>query len=451
MHFYKHGIVNAMPNIHTVTIERLTHEGRGVAHIDGKATFIEGAVPGESVRCEITHTAARHQDARVLELLTSADTRVIPRCAYFGVCGGCLLQHMSPALQLTHKEAMLLEQLHHFGAVTPGKILPPLTAPVWQYRRKARLSVKYVRAKDKMLVGFRERAGRYITDMTACAILAPPWEHLPGILAELLYTFEHRNAIAQIEIASGDNASAMIVRHLTALSAAEIAALIAFAKTHHLWLYLQPQGLASIHKVYPADAALLTYTLPESQITLFFHPNDFIQVNAGINAAIVHTVLEWLALTPEDRILDLFCGLGNFSIPLAKRVQQVVGVECDTAMIQRAEYNALHNQCAHIQFYTADLFIDNSGAPWLAGTYNKLLIDPPRAGALHMVTHLDMRHIERIVYVSCNPATLARDANVLVEKHGFSLAQVAIADMFPHTAHVESLALFIKSERKKHG
>lgn len=422
-------------------VESLNHEGRGVAHVDGKAVFIDGALPGETVRFVYSKRHKRHDEAKVQEVLNASPQRVAPRCDHFGVCGGCALQHLEPAAQLHAKQQVLLDNLRHLGKLEPQQLLTPLTGPHWEYRRKARLGVKYVPKKQRLMVGFRERSLSVVADLQSCAILHPLVGARLNELSALIRGLDAYDHIAQIEVAVGDEGAALVFRTMIVLESADRARLTAFGRTHSLQIYLQPAGPDSVMLLWPATADL-GYRLPEYQLDMHFAPTDFTQINADINRALVHQVVELLDPQADELVLDLFCGLGNFTLPLARRAGTVVGVEGDAGLILRAEDNARRNGIANAHFHVSDLASDVSSAPWRKTRYDKLLLDPPRIGALSLLPMLAKSGARRIVYVSCNPATLARDAGVLVHEHGYLLRSTGVVDMFPHTAHVESIALF---------
>lgn len=427
-----------------VHIEDLTHEGDGVARREGKAVFVEGALPGEEVRCAYTAFRGRHDEARVLEVLTPAPERVEPRCAHFGVCGGCTLQHLDPVAQLARKQRWLLDSLTHIGKVSPERALEPLTGPVWGYRRRARLGVKDVTKKGRVLVGFRERRGPYIADLRRCEILDERIGGLLEELARLIETLSIRDRLPQIEVAGGDAAISLNLRVLAPPSAADLAQLRSFGERHGLALYLQPGGADSIRALETAAVLPgLSYRLADG-LELEFQPQHFVQINAALNRALVERTRELLEIGPEDRVLDLFCGLGNFTLALARRAREVVGVEGDVGLVAWAGRNAGRNGIANTAFYTANLAGDLTGQPWLRGGYDRILLDPPRTGALELMPWLARLGARRIVYVSCHPATLARDVGELVHRFDYRLASAGVLDMFPHTAHVESVAVLAR-------
>lgn len=434
-------------------IINLSHDGRGIAKIDGKTVFIRGALPGEQVEFKYTNLHAKFDEGHVTTILTASPDRVTPPCPHAGICGGCNIQHMSSPAQILLKQNSMLEQLSHFGKqngkdteLAPRELLPAMTGPTIHYRRKARLGVKYVAKKESVLVGFREADnGRFLTDIQECKVLDERVGTLITPLKTLLHALDARREIPQIEVAIGDNDVALIIRHLSALSREDIERVISFAKEHGLRIYLQPGNTESIHLLTPQDdRMMLSYALPEYGLNMQFHPADFTQVNAQINQQMVSRTIELLNLNASDRVLDLFCGLGNFTLAIAKRVNFVVGVEGDKRMVERARMNAESNNITNGDFHAADLTQDVSHFPWAKESYNKILIDPPRSGALEILPLIVKYKPELIVYVSCNPATLARDAGELVNTYGYTLQSAGVMDMFPHTSHVESIAVFIK-------
>lgn len=426
----------------TATVERFTHDGRGLAYADGKAVFIEQALPGETVRFRYTDRRRDYACGTVLEVLTPAPERILPPCPYFGVCGGCRLQHLEPTAQLACKQNLLLEQLRRIGKVEPLAIWPPLTGPLLGYRRKARLGVRRVPSKDRVLVGFREQGTGRIADIHACLVLHPNVGTKIQELAALINDLSVREQIPQVEVAIGDNRSALVLRVLGPAQASDLAALQGFGQAQEFDIYLQPQGPDSLLALLPEAPSLLCYSLPE-EITLWFGPLEFTQINAEINRRMIEQVLTVLDPHPSETVLDLFCGLGNFTLPLARRAARVVGVDGNPKAIARARENAKVNQISNAEFYCADLNQDLTGFSWAQARYDKLLLDPSRAGALEAISYVSRWRPEQIVYVSCNPATLARDIGYLVHTGGYRLVGVGIMDMFPHTAHVESMAQLV--------
>jgi 23S rRNA (uracil1939-C5)-methyltransferase len=424
-------------------ITDLSHDGRGVAHVDGKAVFVSGALAGERVRIRFTGKHRHYDEAVVEEILRASPDRVVPRCAHFGVCGGCALQHLDPAAQIAAKQRVLLENFERIGKVSPQTVLPPLCDSPWGYRRKARLSVKYVEKKGRVLVGFRESNGRYVADIRSCDVLHPAVGNRIADIAALIETLDAKRGIPQIEVAAGDELVALVFRHLHPLSEHDRSALVDFAKTSRLGVFLQPGGIDSVAPLWPEDAAL-SFRLPAYDLQLDFRPLDFVQVNGGLNLAMIEHALTLLDPQPHERVLDLFCGLGNFTLPLARRAAHVVGVEGEAGLVQRAADNARRNAIGNVSFHAADLVADQRNAPWAKADYELLFLDPPRSGAEAILEYLPRRGVRRVVYVSCHPGSLARDAGTLVNRHGFVMKSAGVMDMFPHTAHVESIALFVR-------
>jgi len=425
-----------------LSVSRLSHEGRGISELDGKTVFVEGALPGEHVRAELTRHRGRLIEAKSLEILKPSDMRVEPCCGFFGNCGGCDLQHMDPSAQLELKQKVLLEQLKHFGGVRPDTILAPVESISTGYRRKARLGVRFVEKRGRVLVGFREKSSNYIADINDCKVLDHRLASLLPSLCDLVHSVSISRRIPQIEVAAGDAQIAIVIRHLENFTTADIRILENYASVNELDLYLQPADVTSAYKLWPKSGReRLSYSLPDQEVQIHFHPTDFIQVNANTNRHLINMALNLLAPKKNEKVLDLFCGLGNFSLPLARLAADVTGVEGNAAMVDRAIENAADNDIANAQFYCADLTQPNASADWAQRQYAKILIDPSRSGALEIVQFLSRFAANKIVYVSCNPATLARDASELV-KQGYRLAAAGVLDMFPHTAHVESIAMF---------
>lgn len=424
-----------------VDIEGLTHEGRGLAHIEGKAVFIDGALAGERVRFRYTRVQRRFDEGAVVEVLRAAPERVVAKCAHFGVCGGCSLQHMDAAAQIRSKQASLEDVLLRIGKVTPGQWLEPLTAGAWGYRRKARLGVRYVAKKGRTLVGFRERGNAFITDVSRCEVLHPSvGERIPAIAAAV-DALSIREQIPQIEVAMGDTPPALVFRVLVPPSAADLAVLGDLGEREGFHVYLQEGGPESIRPL-PGQGLDLHYDLPRYEVRVAFEPTDFTQVNLELNRAMVDRALGLLEVAPDDRVLDLFCGLGNFTLPIARQAGMVVGVEGDAGLVARAEANAALNKIGNVRFHKADLYGALDLEPWLREGFTKALLDPPRSGALEVLDWLPRLGVERLLYISCYPTTLARDADRLVNALGYRLVSAGVMDMFPQTAHVESMALF---------
>jgi len=425
-----------------VQIDSLSHDGRGVAHRDGKAVFIDGVLPGEQVRFHYTRRKKSFDEGEVNKIVTVSEQRVTPKCEHFGVCGGCRLQHLSSSMQITLKQDILLNNLQRIGHVTPERILPPLVGESWGYRQKARLGVKYVFKKEKLLVGFRERQGRYLADISQCHVLHPSVGQGLQALAHLIRQLSIYQQIPQVEVAIGDQQVALIFRHLAPLTDEDLQQLRVYSEQHHFIIYLQSGGPKTIQQFWPSNAPALSYKIADFDVQLDFLPSDFTQVNSSMNNQMISQAMQLLAPDETDRILELFCGLGNFSLPIATKAGHVVAVEGEAQLIQRAHHNAKANGINNIEFFTHDLMADFSEASWGQQGFDKMLIDPPRSGALHVAQQLHVFQPKRLIYVSCNPATLARDAEEIVHKQGYRLTSVGVIDMFPHTAHMESMAVF---------
>ncbi len=420
----------------------LSHDGRGVAKLEGKTVFISGGLPGERVRARVHTSKKNFDEGHVLEVLKASELRVEPPCPHFELCGGCALQHLQVDAQIEAKQHILLENFERIGHVKPATVLPPLTDQPWGYRRKARLGVKWVPAKERAIVGFREALKpMYIADIQSCRVLVPQVGERIQELSELVTSMDARERIAQIEVAAGDDSTALVLRNLDALSPADEQRLIEFGQRTGLMIFLQPGGNDSVHALWPADAAL-SFRIPAADVELAFRPLDFVQVNAGMNQRMIARTLEMLDPQPGERVLDLFCGLGNFTLPIARHAAQVVGVEGEAGLVARARENARANGIDNAEFFAADLSQDLRGEAWVKQGFDKLLLDPPRTGADACIPQLPLNGVRRIVYVSCHPGSLARDAGILVREHGYRLVSAGVMDMFPHTAHVESIALF---------
>jgi len=432
-----------------VTIESLSPEGRGVAHVEGKVVFVDFSLAGEVVEFKYIKISKKFDEAVAVNIISASPDRVTPVCQHFTVCGGCSLQHQEHVAQVNSKQDALMHQFQYLGQVQPEHILPPLLGPLKHYRQKARLGVKYVPKKEKVLVGFREKANSFLADILACPVLHESVGCHISDLSDLMMTLDAKQTIPQIEVAVDDSKTALVFRHLEALSEPDKLALIAYAKKYNVQLMLQSGGPDTITPLWPESPPSLSYTLQDQNVTIEFQVGDFTQVNSDINQAMVTRALNMLELTPQDKVLDLFCGLGNFTLAMARQCAEVTGVEGALSMVVKARENAVRNNIQNVQFYSADLSKDISTEPWLyaAGNrqkYNKILLDPPRSGAMEMLKYIGKLKASHIVYVSCNPATLARDAAVLVHEHGYTLEQAGVMDMFPHTTHVESIALFTK-------
>jgi 23S rRNA (uracil1939-C5)-methyltransferase len=424
-------------------IESLDHEGIGVAHVEGKVIFIDGGVTGERVAFVRRRSRGNFDLGTATEVLRASAQRVQPRCRYFGICGGCAMQHVEPAAQVAAKQRVLEDNLERLGKVKPETVLPPVMGPAWGYRNRARLSVHYVAKKGGVLVGFHERRSSFVADTHSCEVMPPAVSALIPELREMFTSFVLRDRIPQIEVAVGERVTAFVLRHLEPIPEEDAAKLRGFADRHGIQWWLQPKGPETAHPFYPLDAPALDYALPEFGLTLAFGPTEFTQVNAGVNRVLVKRAVDLLDPRPGERVGDLFCGLGNFSLALASRGADVVGIEGAPSLVARAEANARANGLAdRATFIAHDLYKDAEGALARLGRIDKLLIDPPRDGALEICKLLGDDAPRRIAYVSCSPATLARDAGVLVGVKRYRLIAAGVVNMFPHTGHVESIALF---------
>ena len=428
----------------------LSHDGRGVArreggHADGKTVFIAGALPGETVMAEQTARSRSFDEAKTLEVLEASADRVAPRCAHFGVCGGCVLQHLAEEKQIGAKQQVLLENFERIGHVVPDEVLPALADAAWGYRRKGRFSVRRVEKKDKTLVGFRETDPRFVADIRECHTVVPEIGMKIEALSALVDSMDARRVLPQIEFIAGDEAVALVFRHLEPLSEGDQQKLRDFRDREGFAIYLQPKGIDSVHMLDDAPAPKLAFALTPWNVELQFRPLDFIQVNRALNEKMIAHALQLLDVQPGERVLDLFCGLGNFTLPLARIASEVVGVEGDAGLVARARDNAARNGLSNAEFYMADLTTDLRQERWFKQGFDKLLLDPARAGALDVLKQIPLEGIKRIVYVSCHPGSLARDAGYLVNERGWRITTAGVMDMFPHTAHVESIAVFEKA------
>ena len=446
----------ALAPLLTATIESLDQEGRGVAHVDGKTIFIDGALPTEKVTFRSHRIKPSYEVANVVDVLKQSNQRVTPKCPHFGLCGGCKLQHLDFAAQVANKQRLLESDLKHIGKVKPDNMLPPIYGPTWGYRHKARLSVKYVEKKQRVLVGFNEKATRYVADMNSCEVLVPEVSALIAPLQEMIVQLSIRDKLPQIELAVGEANLAednqpvivLILRIMAELTQSDEALLKAFADTHHVQIWTQTKGPDTIKPFYPLDSSTqalpaLKYSLPEFDLTYPFKPNEFTQVNPPINQVMIRRAMQLLAPQSHEKIADFFCGIGNFTLPIARSGAQVLGLEGLANLVDRANESAVLNDITNTQFGVADLFKMTPEALTALGCFDKWLVDPPRDGAFELIKSLDaINSPQRIVYVSCNPATLARDAGVLVNEKGYVLKAAGVINMFPHTSHVESIALF---------
>jgi 23S rRNA (uracil1939-C5)-methyltransferase len=445
----------ALAPLLTATIESLDQEGRGVAHVEGKTIFIDGALPTEKVTFRSHRIKPSYEVANVVDVLKQSNQRVVPKCPHFGLCGGCKLQHLDFAAQVANKQRLLENDLKHIGKVKPDNMLPPIYGPTWGYRHKARLSVKYVEKKQRVLVGFNEKATRYVADMNSCEVLVPEVSALIAPLQAMIVQLSIRDKLPQIELAVGEAdlvyglpVIVLILRIMGELTPSDEALLKAFADDHAVQIWTQTKGPDTIKPYYPLGSSsqalpALKYSLPEFDLTYPFKPNEFTQVNPQINQVMIRRAMQLLAPQANEKIADFFCGIGNFTLPIARSGAQVLGLEGLANLVDRANESAALNAISNTQFGVADLFKMTPADLTALGRFDKWLIDPPRDGAFELIKSLDASNSpQRIVYVSCNPATLARDAGVLVNEKGYVLKVAGVINMFPHTSHVESIASF---------
>ena len=419
----------------------LAQDGRGIAKVSGKTVFIDGALPGERVRFNVFKQRRQFDEAHLAALLSRAPDRVEPLCKHFGVCGGCSLQHLQPDAQLAAKQQQLLDAFEHIGGVAPKRVLEALKGPHWAYRRRARLGIKYVKKKGRVLAGFREKNKPYLADIQRCEILVGPQALLASELAALAETLSIRDQLPQVEVAAGDAHTALVLRVMQPPSADDLQKIASFGAEKGLQIFLQSGGLDTVRPLeqgYPP----LTYAVDGGHVNIEFHPVDFIQVNREINVAMVQAAIRLLEPEPEDALLDLFCGLGNFTLPLARRARLALGVEGDAALVARARGNAARNAIGNAEFAAENLFEPAKFGTWAKQRYDLVLLDPPRVGAVQLLPCIAQWQPRRVVYISCHPGSLARDAGMLVRDLGFTLTDAGVMDMFPHTTHVESIAVF---------
>ena len=436
-------------------IESLDMEARGIGHMrnedgtQGKVVFVEGALPGERVSFETFRRKPKWEAATMTALHRESSLRVKPKCPHYGVCGGCAMQHLEPSAQVAVKQRVLEDNLEHIGKVTPETMMRPIHGPTWGYRYRARLSVRFVRKKDTILVGFHERKSTFVADMRTCEILPPNVSQMLMPLRALIGSLSISEQMPQIELAVGEEVTAMVLRILAPLTSEDEVKLKEFADRYDVQWWLQPKGPDTVYCFYPTDVEL-HYLLPEFGIRMPFKPTDFTQVNHQINRVLVSRALRLLEVQPNERVADLFCGLGNFTLPLATQAREVVGIEGSTALTDRAKENAKRNDLeGKTSFQCRNLFEISCEDFAALGRFDRLLIDPPREGAMAVCQALVQLAEskpewlpKRIVYVSCSPSTLARDAGLLVNVAGYALKQAGVVNMFPHTAHVESIAVF---------
>jgi 23S rRNA (uracil1939-C5)-methyltransferase len=425
----------------------LSHEGRGIAKNKGKTQFVHYALPGELVQAEILVHRSKYDELKTVNVLKASDQRVEPKCQYYGVCGGCSLQHMNHGAQLAHKQDVLFDQLERFGNILPEEQLSPVESRPWAYRSRTRLSVDYGRQGEPLRIGYRKKNSKEILDIEACPVLDSALSDVFPELKALLLSLSGSKVVGHLELSSSNEGLVLLVRLVKQLAKDDQERLLQFAKQRSWILYLQQKGDESALKVWPEGKGdrisyNLTYESSEdAQLRFSFQPKDFTQINLGVNQQMVQLAIEALDLKPDEKALDLFSGLGNFSLAMAKFAATVVGVEGSQEMVSRGEENAKANNIENARFYASDLYDDFTAQAWAQDSYDKILIDPPRSGAFEIVSDIARFKAKRIVYISCNPATLARDAGVLV-KQGYRLSKAGILDMFPHTEHLESIAIF---------
>ena len=429
--------------VQSATVSALSHDGRGIAKLAGKTLFIEDALPGEEVSFRIQRRHRDYDEARLVEVLIPSPERVAPRCGHFGVCGGCSLQHLEPKAQIAAKQQTLLDSLKRIGGLDPQELLPPLTGPVWGYRRRARFSV--YKSEGRVFVGFMERYRDRVTELRHCDIMDPKVGGLIAPLAEMLGSLSIAERIPQVEAVVSDDATVLALQVFATPSDVDRSILAAFEDRHGVRLYLQ-SGHGGSAAPLRGEPVPLHYHLPESGVDIRFQPADFTQVNDEINRRLVSMALRELDAQAGDHVLDLFCGLGNFTLSLARTASRVTGVEGEATLVGRARDNAQLNKLQNADFELADLFAEKQLGQWSRRPYPRILLDPPRAGAREIIARFPKFSARRIVYVSCHPATLARDAKTLVTEQGWKLTRAGVLDMFPHTSHVESIAVF---DRKK--
>ncbi len=423
-------------------IEKLNEDARGLARHEGKVTFIEGALPGETVTFCLAAQRANYDTGWTITVDEPSPDRVEPGCPHFGICGGCSLQHLAAPAQIHAKAAILEEKFQQFGRIAPDEWLPPITGPEWHYRRSARIGARFVDKKNSIMIGFRERASRYIAPLRGCSVLD---KRVSDLLPELHYLANQlscRRRLPQIEISCSDDIVCMVFRHLTPLNEKDLDLFSRFGQDYDVHVCTQPGGPETIQPVWPTEMPELRYTLPAFDLEMHYGPAHFVQVNSEVNQAMIGQAIDLLAPGPQDDLADLFCGLGNFTLPLARRAGRITGVENHEGLLKLARRNAEFNGVENADFRCADLY-DEAAAKrfWKDNDSRLLLLDPPRTGAAEALKHLPKKQFDRILYVSCQPATLARDCEFLVNDRGYRLKAAGVMDMFPHTSHVESMAL----------
>lgn len=425
-----------------LALERLTHDGRGIGRWQGRTVFVEGGLPGEQVNARVIRARSKLIETRMEKLLEASPERLAPVCQHFALCGGCSLQHMPRRTQLEIKQQALAQQLQHFAGLQPERWMPALTGAEYGYRQRTRLSMRWDPQAQRLVVGYRQRASSELVELEQCPVLVPLLENVLKELPTVLQKLSARAGLGHIELIAGEHPS-MVVRHMQPLPQADIDQLQALAAAHGLTCRLQPDSLGPAQALQP-DMPDPAYRLADQQLEFRFSAGDFTQVNAEVNQQMVNQALEWLAVQPGESVLDLFCGVGNFALPLAQSGAEVTGIEGSAEMVERAGSNAQLNGLTNVHFLQADLSKPHA-TDWLNGTYQAALLDPPRDGAAELVATLARNKLQRILYVSCNPATLARDAGILAES-GYRLVQAGVMDMFPQTAHVEAMALFVSGK-----
>lgn len=427
------------PEFLDVRVIDLTHDGQGVADLGERRVFIPGALPGERIRVALRRRRRQYHEADLIELIEPSPKRVEPLCEYFGLCGGCAVQHLSYEAQVAFKQNTLKEAFSRIASVEPDLWLPPIIGPEWHYRRRARLGVRYIKGKGRVLVGFKERATRYVTDMCTCRVLVEPLDVFPGVLSEVIGESSLQSRLPQAELVAGEDALAIVLKVLEEPTKKDLALFSDLSSKWETDIYLQRGGPGSVRALHPETTRHLSYSLNDFEVMLHFNPTDFIQVNARVNVDLVRQVLNLLQVQPTDRVLDLYCGLGNFSLPLARHAGEVLGVEGEAGLVARAARNARLNGIDNTSFVVCDL--NQSEWRFMSESWDIVLLDPPRSGAQSIIKQMSSVAPRRVAYVSCHPATLARDTKDLIAQ-GYHMTAAGIADMFPHTHHVEAIAIF---------
>ncbi len=426
-----------------LVIEDLSHDGRGVAKWNEKVVFVQNALPGETVMAKLNRKTRSFNEALATEIQNPSPDRVEPKCEFYTLCNGCSMMHLNEDKQINFKFNTLKSNFHKMSHVEPNEWIEPLTDSYWNYRRRARLSVKWVAAKEKVLVGFREKNGRFVADMNDCQVLEKPLANLIQPMATLFESMSIKAFIPQVECSMGEPNISIIIRHMKPLTSEDHQKVVEFSHQYQLQVFLQSKGPKTI-KPLEVYTEPLGFELKSFGLTYEFLPNDFIQVNRKMNEKMIAQALNAMDIQADDIILDLFCGLGNFTLPMAQKAKQVIGVEGDSQLVERAKHNASLNQLDQVEFYEADLTLDHKNSDWFKVPYTKVLIDPPRSGAWDILPFIATTAAKTLVYVSCHPASLARDTDRLVNELGFTLEKAGVMDMFPHTSHVESMAIFTR-------